>query len=92
MKRIGAQLLLEAINVDRECGLRMLELYRKEWVAVVEKPRSNDFASLAEYYEYRENNFGNTRLAYSLRYWLIWVHRHARFLANGRIQHGLEPK
>jgi hypothetical protein len=58
MKLVAAHLLLDAIAVDRELGLKMLDMYRKEWVAVVEKPRDSDFTSLEEYYQYRMDNFG----------------------------------
>ena len=58
LKKLASQLLLEAINLDRELGMYMLEMYQKEWVAVVEKRDVSEFNSLDEYYSYRMDNFG----------------------------------
>jgi hypothetical protein len=58
LKKLTSQLLLEAISVDRELGMYMLDKYQKEWVSVVEKPNVAEFKSLDDYYEYRKCNFG----------------------------------
>ncbi|KAI9844618.1 MAG: hypothetical protein M1837_005470 [Sclerophora amabilis] len=58
LKKLAAQVLLEVIGIDRELGMNMLEMYQKEWLAIVEKPTAKDFETLEEYYEYRKCNFG----------------------------------
>jgi hypothetical protein len=58
LKRLGAEILLEAVRIDREMGMHMLEMYQKEWLAIVEKNDDKEFDDLHAYYAYRKCNFG----------------------------------
>jgi ophiobolin F synthase len=58
LKRLGAEILLEAVRIDREMGMHMLEMYQKEWLAIVEKNDNKEFDDLQAYYAYRKCNFG----------------------------------
>jgi ophiobolin F synthase len=58
LKRLAAQFLLDCINIDRELGIYMLEVYQKDWVAVMEEPNMGGFKSLEEYYKFRKLNIG----------------------------------
>ncbi|KAH8803528.1 geranylgeranyl pyrophosphate synthase [Xylogone sp. PMI_703] len=58
LKRLTAQMLVDVIHIDREMGMEMLEMYQKEWLAVVEKPDVPGFNSLDNYYKYCSGNFG----------------------------------
>lgn len=58
LKRLAAQILLEAVHIDRDMGIHMLEMYQKEWLAIVEKNDDEEFENLEEYYAYRKCNFG----------------------------------
>ncbi len=58
LKKLVSQILLEAIRIDRDMGIHMLEMYQKEWLAIAEKKDDKDFKDLEEYYDYRKCNFG----------------------------------
>ncbi|PSN71887.1 geranylgeranyl pyrophosphate synthase [Corynespora cassiicola Philippines] len=58
LKKLAAQILLEAVRIDRDMGIHMLEMYQKEWLAIVEKNDDKEFGDLEEYYTYRKCNFG----------------------------------
>ena len=38
--------------------MHMLEMYQKEWLAIVEKNDDKEFDDLEAYYAYRKCNFG----------------------------------
>lgn len=58
LKKLAAQILLEAIQIDHDMGIYMLEMYQKEWLAIVEKNDDKEFKNLEQYYAYRKCNFG----------------------------------
>lgn len=58
MKKLASQVLLDAIRIDKELGIHMLEMYQKGWLAVAERTENKDFESLEDYFAFRMNNFG----------------------------------
>jgi ophiobolin F synthase len=58
LKKLAAQILLEAVHIDHDMGIYMLEMYQKEWLAIVEKNDDKEFKNLEEYFAYRKCNFG----------------------------------
>jgi ophiobolin F synthase len=58
LKKLVSQVLLEAINVDREKGNYMLERYQKGWAAIMEKSEVPEFNSLDDYLAFRTTKFG----------------------------------
>jgi ophiobolin F synthase len=58
LKKLAAQILLEAVQIDHDMGIYMLEMYQKEWLAIVEKNDEKEFKNLEEYYAYRKCKFG----------------------------------
>ncbi|KAF1942791.1 geranylgeranyl pyrophosphate synthase [Clathrospora elynae] len=58
LKKLAAQILLEAVRIDHDMGIHMLEMYQREWLAIVEKDNDKEFKDLEEYFTYRKCNFG----------------------------------
>jgi hypothetical protein len=57
LKKLVSQVFLQAIELDHEQGMLMLESYQKEWAAIIEKsvvPKSN---SLGDYLAFRTTKF-----------------------------------
>ncbi|TLS26487.1 hypothetical protein PpBr36_04268 [Pyricularia pennisetigena] len=57
-KDLVSTAILECVQVDRVGGLRMLEAYRKKWLAIMETYDTEKIETLDEYFESRANNGG----------------------------------
>ncbi|KAL0940030.1 Fusicoccadiene synthase 1 [Colletotrichum truncatum] len=57
-KELVSMAILECLKVDRVGALRMLEAYRKQWLAVMETYNTEEIDSLDEYFTSRANNGG----------------------------------
>jgi len=57
-KEIVSTAILECIRVDRVGALRMLEAYRKKWLAIMETYNTDEIDNLDDYFFYRANNGG----------------------------------
>jgi hypothetical protein len=58
LKKLVSQILLEAIEVNREQGMYMFDMYNKGWLAVAGKEKVTQFTSLEQYQAYRRDDFG----------------------------------
>ncbi|ELQ39348.1 geranylgeranyl pyrophosphate synthetase [Pyricularia oryzae] len=57
-KDLVSTAILECVRVDRVGALRMLEAYRKKWLAIMENYDTEKIETLDEYFESRANNGG----------------------------------
>ncbi|TLD17916.1 uncharacterized protein PgNI_00691 [Pyricularia grisea] len=57
-KDLVSNAILECVRVDRVGALRMLEAYRKKWLAIMETYDTEKIETLDEYFESRANNGG----------------------------------
>ncbi|KAL4902036.1 hypothetical protein BDW74DRAFT_187032 [Aspergillus multicolor] len=58
LKKLVSQILLEAIEIDRDLGMYMFDMYNKGWLAVAGKEAVTQFTSLEQYQAYRRDDFG----------------------------------
>ncbi|KAL4876396.1 putative geranylgeranyl diphosphate synthase [Aspergillus karnatakaensis] len=58
LKKLVSQILLEAIEINRDQGMYMFDMYNKGWLAVAGKERVTQFTSLEQYQAYRRDDFG----------------------------------
>ncbi|KAK1149438.1 hypothetical protein N8T08_006661 [Aspergillus melleus] len=58
LKKLVSRILLEAVEVDREMGMYMFDMYNKGWLAVAGKEAVTQFTSLDAYQAYRKDDFG----------------------------------
>jgi ophiobolin F synthase len=56
-KRLVSQVLLECLQIDKEQGANMLEMYR-DWLAHIEHPNTDTLRTLDEYLVFRRQNIG----------------------------------
>ncbi|OLN97949.1 Fusicoccadiene synthase 1 [Colletotrichum chlorophyti] len=57
-KELVSMAILECVKVDRIGALRMLEAYRKKWLAIMETYNTEEIDNLDEYFFSRANNGG----------------------------------
>lgn len=57
-KKMLSQALLECIEMDREHGIEMLDIYRHKWLAVMEHTNTDEFLNLDQYLAFRVLNGG----------------------------------
>lgn len=57
-KDLVSTAILECVRVDRVGALRMLEAYRKKWLAIMDNYDTEKIETLDEYFESRANNGG----------------------------------
>lgn len=58
LKRLVAQVLLDAISIDKEKGTLMVDSYRTKWLAVMEHRNTEEFDDLKKYLKFRRDNGG----------------------------------
>ena len=58
LKKLVAQTLLDAMNIDREKGTIMVDSYRQKWFAVCEHRDTEELTNLDEYFAFRRGNVG----------------------------------
>ncbi|KAJ0413219.1 isoprenoid synthase domain-containing protein [Aspergillus carlsbadensis] len=58
LKKLVSQILLEAIDINRDLGMYMFDMYNKGWLAVAGKETVTQFTSLEQYQAYRRDDFG----------------------------------
>lgn len=57
-KELVSTAILESIQIDRVGAMRMLEAYRKKWLAIMETYDTDQINDLDEYFFTRANNGG----------------------------------
>ncbi|GJD03535.1 geranylgeranyl pyrophosphate synthase [Colletotrichum higginsianum] len=57
-KELVSMAILECVKVDRVGALRMLEAYRKKWLAIMETYNTDEIDNLDDYFFSRANNGG----------------------------------
>ena len=58
LKKLVAKFLLDAMSIDREKGILMVDSYRTKWLAIMEHQNTEEFVSLDAYLAFRRNNGG----------------------------------
>lgn len=57
-KALVSKAILECMKLDRVCATRMLDAYRKKWLAIMETYDTETITTLDEYFFCRANNGG----------------------------------
>ncbi|RMI96607.1 hypothetical protein CDV36_016300 [Fusarium kuroshium] len=58
LKKLVAQFLIDAMRIDREQGIIMVDSYRTKWLAIMEHPNTKEILDLDEYLAFRRENGG----------------------------------
>lgn len=58
LKKLVAEFLLDALSLDREKGILMVDSYRTKWLAIMEHPNTEEFFELDKYLAFRRENGG----------------------------------
>ena len=58
LKTLGSQAILESFKLGHEQAMEMLNIYRNEWLRVMEHDNTDDIETLDEYFYHRARNGG----------------------------------
>jgi transcriptional/translational regulatory protein YebC/TACO1 len=58
LKKLVVQILFEAMSINREQAITMVDMYRKKWLTIMEHPNTSEFTDFDTYLYFRQGNGG----------------------------------